>query len=355
MLGIERGGPRPADEPPRRGRWAAVNIGFDALAIAAQAGTMRISTGLADVAARQAHADGARILYGRCDEDLELPYQPFAEALGHFVTHYDLAQLQAHLGAHGPELARSCVRHQDALGPGFELEGRHTAWPIPARVDDVTLTSLHSSGAAHAQPLLPQAHRVQDVVGVLLGRLALVLGMLVGWLGWSVEAPVLAPGHTSGWQWAVGGVLIAIGEAIRLAGVAAAGTVTRRRSRNVQRLVTYGIFSWVRNPLYVGNILILAGLFLIWNSRWMYLIGIPFFLLGYVAIVLRTPPDLRRHRGPAHRFEGRRDGAGPNEAQLIGIGRRIVRLDAAQAVDAFGRRARDVRLDPPSQWARACT
>lgn len=27
----------------------------------------------------------------------------------------------------------------DALGPDFELEGRHTAWPIPARVDDVSL------------------------------------------------------------------------------------------------------------------------------------------------------------------------------------------------------------------------
>jgi geranylgeranyl reductase family protein len=29
----------------------------------------------------------------------------------------------------------------DALGAGFRLEERHTAWPIPARVDDVALTS----------------------------------------------------------------------------------------------------------------------------------------------------------------------------------------------------------------------
>jgi geranylgeranyl reductase family protein len=29
----------------------------------------------------------------------------------------------------------------EALGPGFELEDRHTAWPIPARVDAITLTS----------------------------------------------------------------------------------------------------------------------------------------------------------------------------------------------------------------------
>lgn len=29
----------------------------------------------------------------------------------------------------------------DALGPGFEPEGRHTAWPIPARVDEIELTA----------------------------------------------------------------------------------------------------------------------------------------------------------------------------------------------------------------------
>jgi geranylgeranyl reductase family protein len=28
----------------------------------------------------------------------------------------------------------------DALGPDFRLEGRHTAWPIPARVDEISLT-----------------------------------------------------------------------------------------------------------------------------------------------------------------------------------------------------------------------
>ena len=29
----------------------------------------------------------------------------------------------------------------EALGEGFELEGRHTAWPIPARIDEISLTS----------------------------------------------------------------------------------------------------------------------------------------------------------------------------------------------------------------------
>src|SRR5471032_2944724 len=70
---------------------------------------------------------------------------------------------------------------------------------------------------------------------------------------------LLAPAHPTVRLWVVAAILIGIGEWIRLAGVAAAGTVTRRRSREVQRLVNYGIFGWMRNPLYVGNFLIWMG------------------------------------------------------------------------------------------------
>src|SRR3954469_18851511 len=63
---------------------------------------------------------------------------------------------------------------------------------------------------------------------------------------------LLVPAHPGVPHWIAAAILIGIGEWIRLAGVAAAGTVTRRRSRDVQRLVNYGIFNWMRNPLYVG-------------------------------------------------------------------------------------------------------
>lgn len=107
-----------------------------------------------------------------------------------------------------------------------------------------------------------------------------------GWLPLLFLAvPLLAPGHTSGWQWAVGGLLVAIGEAIRLAGVAAAGTVTRRRSRNVQRLVTYGIFSWVRNPLYVGNFLAWMGFAVISGVFWFLPVAAIVFAIEYTLIV----------------------------------------------------------------------
>lgn len=51
------------------------------------------------------------------------------------------------------------------------------------------------------------------------------------------------------------------------------------------KLVTEGIFAHSRNPLYLGNLLILAGLFIIHNNSWVYLLGGLFFLSAYGAIV----------------------------------------------------------------------
>ena len=97
--------------------------------------------------------------------------------------------------------------------------------------------------------------------------------------------PLVMPGATSPFRWEVGLALIIIGEAIRLAGVAAAGTVTRRRSRNVQRLVTYGVFSWSRNPLYNGNFLIWMGFVTISGVLWFLPIAVLLFALEYELIV----------------------------------------------------------------------
>jgi len=96
---------------------------------------------------------------------------------------------------------------------------------------------------------------------------------------------LLSPGHTTVVNWLVGAVLIVIGEWIRLAGVAAAGTVTRRRSRDVQRLVTYGVFRWVRNPLYVGNFLIWMGFVVVSGVLWFLPIAIVLFAIEYTLIV----------------------------------------------------------------------
>jgi len=97
--------------------------------------------------------------------------------------------------------------------------------------------------------------------------------------------PLLARGTMRPSNWIIGFVLIVIGEAIRLAGVAAAGTVTRRRSRTVQRLVTYGIFAWMRNPLYVGNFLIWIGFTVISGVLWFLPVAALLFAVEYTLIV----------------------------------------------------------------------
>ena len=51
--------------------------------------------------ARSAHAQGLCVLYGRCDEDLSLSYQPFVEALNHLVIHANEDLLNEHVLAHG--------------------------------------------------------------------------------------------------------------------------------------------------------------------------------------------------------------------------------------------------------------
>jgi protein-S-isoprenylcysteine O-methyltransferase Ste14 len=100
-----------------------------------------------------------------------------------------------------------------------------------------------------------------------------------------IGVPLLVPGRMSAAAWIVGAIVVVAGEWIRLAGVAAAGTVTRRRSRTVQRLVTYGIFGWVRNPLYVGNFLIWMGFTIISGVYWFLPLAIVIFAIEYSLIV----------------------------------------------------------------------
>jgi protein-S-isoprenylcysteine O-methyltransferase Ste14 len=132
----------------------------------------------------------------------------------------------------------------------------------------------------------PNPTRVSAAEQSLPAQIGSVLFRHRGWLPLLfLGIPLVMPGSTSPFRWEVGLALIVIGEAIRLAGVAAAGTVTRRRSRNVQRLVTYGIFSWSRNPLYNGNFLIWMGFVTISGVLWFLPLAVLLFALEYELIV----------------------------------------------------------------------
>ena len=74
------------------------------------------------------------------------------------------------------------------------------------------------------------------------------------------------------------------------------------------RLVTEGLYSRSRNPLYVGNLLIVMGLLVIHNNPWVYAIGLPFFLLAHHAIVRAEETYLRNRFGAEYEEYCRRVG-----------------------------------------------
>jgi protein-S-isoprenylcysteine O-methyltransferase Ste14 len=100
-----------------------------------------------------------------------------------------------------------------------------------------------------------------------------------------LAVPLFVPGEQTTRGWLIGASVILLGELIRIAGVAAAGSVTRRRSRDVQRLVTYGIFAWLRNPLYVGNLMIWIGFMIGSGVYWFLPVAIILFAIEYSLIV----------------------------------------------------------------------
>jgi class 3 adenylate cyclase/tetratricopeptide (TPR) repeat protein len=63
-------------------------------------------TRLASELAAEVHAEGAIVLYGRCEEELGVPYQPFAEAVRSYAATCPSEELVDHVDIHGGALAR---------------------------------------------------------------------------------------------------------------------------------------------------------------------------------------------------------------------------------------------------------
>ncbi len=96
------------------------------------------------------------------------------------------------------------------------------------------------------------------------------------------------------------GFLVALsGQILRAAVIGFA--YIRRGGKNkriyADSLVKEGFFAHSRNPLYLGNILILIGLGIIANSFWFYIIGMPFFIFAYLSIIMAEEDYLRKRFG----------------------------------------------------------
>ena len=109
------------DETLLVGRTAELALLSDALKQADETTRRRVAllsgeagigkTTLVSTFARAARESGAVVLYGRCDEDLAVPYQPWMEALGHLVACAPDSLLAAHVKERGGDLG--------ALVPGL--------------------------------------------------------------------------------------------------------------------------------------------------------------------------------------------------------------------------------------------
>jgi hypothetical protein len=89
---------------------------------------------------RRVFADGGLVLYGRCDEDLDVPYQTFVEALAHYVRHVEspvfgrlpgeLTRLVPDLGAHAAALPAPVT--SDPASEEYRLFEATASWLVDA-------------------------------------------------------------------------------------------------------------------------------------------------------------------------------------------------------------------------------
>jgi protein-S-isoprenylcysteine O-methyltransferase Ste14 len=116
--------------------------------------------------------------------------------------------------------------------------------------------------------------------------------------------PVFAGGDLASDRWLdlLGVLIVLAGQAVRAAVIGLAYIKRGGLDKKVYaaHLVTDGLFAHSRNPIYVGNLLMVAGYLVVHNSPWVYLLGGGFFLISYRAIVAAEEQYLHGKFGPAY-------------------------------------------------------
>ena len=98
---------------------------------------------------------------------------------------------------------------------------------------------------------------------------------------------------------AAGFAITFLGQLVRILTIGLRYVIRGGRHRRVyaEDLVTDGLFAHCRNPMYVGNLLILTGFAVASNTWTCAAIAIPFFTFAYVAIVAAEERYLREKFG----------------------------------------------------------
>lgn len=105
---------------------------------------------------------------------------------------------------------------------------------------------------------------------------------------WAAFAVLVWLAHPSALSFAIGVVLIALGEFVRLW---AAGHLQKN-----EVLTTTGPYAFVKNPLYVGSLLIMLGFGVMARNYWLLAVGIVVFGVYYAPYKKRREGDRLRER-----------------------------------------------------------
>ncbi|HCV43270.1 MAG TPA: isoprenylcysteine carboxylmethyltransferase family protein [Bacteroidetes bacterium] len=101
----------------------------------------------------------------------------------------------------------------------------------------------------------------------------------------------------------VGAAIIVVGELLRFWGVSIAGSETRTTGKvGGTYLITNGPFAYVRNPLYVGNMLMYAGVGVMSMALfpWLLLVALLWFYGQYYLIVTQEEEYLAERFGEVY-------------------------------------------------------
>lgn len=139
---------------------------------------------------------------------------------------------------------------------------------------------------------------------VLRGRLArpplLYLGGIL--IGLALDRLLPLPLALPALPWAAG-ALVVIGLAIMAAAIRNFSRAATPVPCNqpVRALVTNGIHGWSRNPIYVGMLLIYAGIGIAARSPWVLVLALPVMLVVRYGVVAREESYLEQRFGDAYR------------------------------------------------------
>jgi protein-S-isoprenylcysteine O-methyltransferase Ste14 len=140
---------------------------------------------------------------------------------------------------------------------------------------------------------------VRDRAGVVVRppiawAVAVVVGLGLDWLYALPFLPAALPA-----RWVGGGIVFVAGLALLIWAASTfrqAGTEVQT-SQPTTRIVAKGPYRYSRNPIYIGMFLGLVGLAIAFNSLWLIVLLVPFYLVIRYGVVAREEAYLERKFG----------------------------------------------------------